>query len=122
MIKKVDRNKKRQKRHLRMRNHIQGTPERPRLNVFRSASNIFVQVIDDTKGVTLVSASSIDKDLKEKAEGLNKTETAKMIGQEVAKKSLAKGIETVVFDRGGYLYHGRVKSLADGAREGGLKF
>ncbi|HAE41571.1 MAG TPA: 50S ribosomal protein L18 [Clostridiales bacterium] len=122
MIKKIDRNKNRQKRHYKMRNKIQGTPERPRLNVFRSSSNIFVQVIDDTKGLTIAAASTLDKDIKEKVNGLNKTEAAKIVGQEIAKKSIDKGIEAVVFDRGGYLYHGRVKSLADGARESGLKF
>ncbi|MDP3388017.1 MAG: 50S ribosomal protein L18 [Eubacteriales bacterium] len=122
MIKKIDRNKNRQKRHYKMRNKIQGTPERPRLNVFRSSSNIFVQVIDDTKGVTIAAASTLDNDIKEKVSGLNKTEAAKIVGQEIAKKSIDKGIEAVVFDRGGYLYHGRVKSLADGARESGLKF
>lgn len=122
MIKKIDRNKNRQKRHYKMRNKIQGTPERPRLNVFRSSSNIFVQVIDDTKGLTIAAASTLDKDIKEKVNGLNKTEAAKIVGQEIAKKSIEKGIEAVVFDRGGYLYHGRVKSLADGARESGLKF
>jgi len=105
-----------------MRNKIQGTPERPRLNVFRSSSNIFVQVIDDTKGVTIAAASTLDNDIKGKVSGLNKTEAAKIVGQEIAKKSIDKGIEAVVFDRGGYLYHGRVKSLADGARESGLKF
>lgn len=122
MIKKTNRNKNRQKRHYKMRNKIQGTPERPRLNVFRSSSNIFVQVIDDTKGVTIAAASTLDNDIKEKVSGLNKTEAAKIVGQEIAKKSKDKGIEAVVFDRGGYLYHGRVKSLADGARESGLKF
>jgi large subunit ribosomal protein L18 len=122
MIKKINRNKNRQKRHYKMRNKIQGTPERPRLNVFRSSSNIFVQVIDDTKGVTIAAASTLDNEIKEKVSGLNKTEAAKIVGQEIAKKSIDKGIEAVVFDRGGYLYHGRVKSLADGARESGLKF
>ncbi|MBV1758760.1 MAG: 50S ribosomal protein L18 [Dethiosulfatibacter sp.] len=122
MIKKINRNKNRQKRHYKMRNKIQGTPERPRLNVFRSSSNIFAQVIDDIKGVTIAAASTLDNDIKEKVSGLNKTEAAKIVGQEIAKKSKDKGIEAVVFDRGGYLYHGRVKSLADGARESGLKF
>lgn len=122
MINKVDRNQKRKKRHLRLRNNIVGTPERPRLNVFRSSSNIYAQVIDDINGVTLASSSTLDKDIKETVNGLIKTEAAKIIGQQVAKRALEKGIETVVFDRGGYLYHGRVKSLADGAREGGLKF
>ncbi|SHJ66578.1 LSU ribosomal protein L18P [Dethiosulfatibacter aminovorans DSM 17477] len=122
MIKKVNKNKKRQKRHMRLRNKIQGTPERPRLNVFRSSKNIYAQVIDDSQGFTIASASSNDKEIIEKINGLNKTEAAKIVGQEVAKKAMDKGIETVIFDRGGYLYHGRVKSLADGARESGLKF
>lgn len=120
--KKVNKNKKRQKRHMRMRNKIQGTPERPRLNVFRSSTNIYAQVIDDSQGFTIASASSKDKEITEKINGLNKTEAAKIVGQEVAKKAMEKGVETVIFDRGGYLYHGRVKSLADGARESGLKF
>ena len=122
MIKKVNKNKKRQKRHMRMRNKIQGTPERPRLNIFRSSKNIYAQVIDDSQGFTVASASSKDKEIIEKINGLNKTEAAKIVGQEVAKKAMDKGVETVIFDRGGYLYHGRVKSLADGARESGLKF
>jgi large subunit ribosomal protein L18 len=122
MIKKVNKNKKRQKRHMRLRNKIQGTPERPRLNIFRSSMNIYAQVIDDTKGFTIASASSKDKEIAEKINGLNKTEAAKIVGQEVAKKAMEKGIDTVIFDRGGYLYHGRVKSLANGARESGLKF
>jgi len=122
MIKKVNKNKNRQKRHMRMRNKIQGTPERPRLNVFRSSTNIYAQVIDDSQGFTVASASSKDKEIIEKINGLNKTEAAKIVGQEVAKKAMDKGVETVIFDRGGYLYHGRVKSLADGARESGLKF
>lgn len=122
MIKKVNKNKNRQKRHMRMRNKIQGTPERPRLNVFRSSKNIYAQVIDDSQGFTVASASSNDKEIIEKINGLNKTEAAKIVGQEVAKKAMEKGVETVIFDRGGYLYHGRVKSLADGARESGLKF
>ena len=122
MIKKVNKNKKRQKRHMRMRNKIQGTPARPRLNIFRSSTNIYAQVIDDSQGFTIASASSKDKEITEKINGLNKTEAAKIVGQEVAKKAMEKGVETVIFDRGGYLYHGRVKSLADGARESGLKF
>lgn len=122
MIKKVNKNKNRQKRHMRMRNKIQGTPERPRLNIFRSSNNIYAQVIDDSQGFTITSASSKDKEITEKINGLNKTEAAKIVGQEVAKKAMEKGVETVIFDRGGYLYHGRVKSLADGARESGLKF
>ena len=110
---------RRQRIKYRIKKTVSGTPERPRLVVFRSNSEIYAQVIDDTKGVTLVAASSRDKDLK--ATG-TKTEKAKQVGEAIAKKALAAGIETISFDRGGYLYHGRVKSLAEGAREGGLKF
>ena len=119
MFNKQDKNKARQKRHLRVRNHISGTAERPRLNVFRSLSNIYAQVIDDVNGVTLVSASSNDKDFN--AYGGN-IEAAKAVGAAVAKRALEKGITEVVFDRGGYVYHGRVAALADAAREAGLKF
>lgn len=108
------------RRHARVRKKISGTPERPRLNVFRSLKNIYAQIIDDENGVTLVAASSLDKELKEEY-GSNK-ETAQKVGELIAKKALEKGIEDVVFDRGGYVYHGRVASLADGARKGGLKF
>ena len=110
---------RRQRIKYRIKKTVSGTPERPRLVVFRSNSEIYAQIIDDTKGVTLVAASSRDKDLK--ATG-TKTEKAKQVGQAIAKKALAAGIESISFDRGGYLYHGRVKSLAEGAREGGLKF
>ena len=110
---------RRQRIKYRIKKTVSGTPERPRLVVFRSNSEIYAQIIDDTKGVTLVAASSRDKDLK--ASG-TKTEKAKQVGEAIAKKALAAGIETISFDRGGYLYHGRVKSLAEGAREGGLKF
>ena len=103
----------------RIKKTVSGTAQKPRLAVFRSNSEIYAQIIDDTKGVTLVAASSRDKDLK--ASG-TKTEKAKQVGEAIAKKALAAGIETISFDRGGYLYHGRVKSLAEGAREGGLKF
>jgi len=119
MIKRPNTNAQRMKRHKRVRAKISGTPEMPRLNVFRSEANIYAQVIDDTKGVTLVSASSLDKAIE--GYGGNKT-AAEAVGKLVAERALAHGIETVVFDRGGYLYHGRVKALADGAREGGLKF
>ena len=102
-----------------MRGKVSGTPERPRLNVFRSNSNIYAQVIDDVNGVTLASASTLDKDF-EGATG--NAEAAKKVGLKVAERALAKGIESVVFDRGGYVYHGRVAALAEGAREGGLKF
>ena len=110
---------RRQRIKFRIKKIVSGTAQKPRLVVFRSNSEIYVQVIDDTKGVTLVAASSRDKDLK--ATG-TKTEKAKQVGQAIAKKALAAGIESISFDRGGYLYHGRVKSLAEGAREGGLKF
>ncbi len=119
MFVKEDRNKARQKRHLRVRNHISGTAERPRLNVFRSLSNIYAQVIDDVNGVTLVSASTKDKDFKNYGGNI---EAAKAVGEAVAKRALEKGITEVVFDRGGYVYHGRVAALAEAAREAGLKF
>ena len=119
MIKRPDTNAQRLKRHKRVRAKISGTPERPRLSVFRSEKNIYAQVIDDVAGNTLVSASSVEKDFE--GSGGNK-EAAKKVGRLVAERALAKGIEEVVFDRGGYIYHGRVKELADGAREGGLKF
>lgn len=119
MITKPDSNKARLKRHARVRSKVSGTPECPRLDVFRSAKHIYVQVIDDVNGVTLVSASTVEKDFG--AYGGNK-EAAKKVGELVAKRALEKGIENVVFDRGGYIYHGRVKELAEGAREGGLKF
>ncbi|MFC4652939.1 50S ribosomal protein L18 [Lactococcus nasutitermitis] len=116
MISKPDKNKLRQKRHTRVRGKISGTAERPRLNIFRSNTNIYAQVIDDVAGVTLASASSLKI-----AEG-TKSEQAKKVGELVAKAATAKGIEDVIFDRGGYLYHGRVQALAEGAREAGLKF
>ena len=119
MVKKPDSNKARIKRHNRVRNKISGTPERPRLNVFRSAKHIYAQLIDDISGVTLVAASSLEKDFE--GNGGNK-EAAKKVGQMIAKKAVDKGISEVVFDRSGYLYHGRVAELAEGAREGGLQF
>ena len=119
MFVKEDKNKARQKRHLRVRNHIIGTAERPRLNVFRSLSNIYAQVIDDKKGVTLVSASSQDKGFENYGGNI---EAAKAVGEAVAKRALEQGITEVVFDRGGYDYHGRVAALAEAAREAGLKF
>ena len=109
----------RKQRHARVRGKISGTPERPRLCVFRSESNIYAQAIDDVNGNTLVSASSVEKDFE--GNGGNK-EGARKVGEMIAQAAKAKGIENVVFDRGGYLYHGRVQELADGAREGGLKF
>lgn len=122
MSKKLSKNQIRQRRHIRVRKHISGTPERPRLNVFRSLSNIYAQVIDDTTGKTLVSASSLDSAVKEKNVYGGNVEAAKEVGKLVAEKALAAGITTVVFDRGGYVYHGRVKELADAAREAGLNF
>ena len=119
MIKRPDTNAQRLKRHKRVRGKISGTPERPRLNVFRSETNIYAQIIDDVAGKTLVSASSLDKAIK--GSGSN-CEGAKKVGLLVAERAKAAGITTVVFDRGGYVYHGRVQALADGAREGGLKF
>lgn len=120
MIKKVSRNEARQARHARIRKKVSGTNEIPRLNVFRSAKHISVQIIDDEKGVTLVSASSMDKDLKLTNGG--NIEAAKKVGEAIAKKATKAGIKQVVFDRGGYLYHGRVEALADAARENGLEF
>jgi len=117
MINRPNTNAQRLKRHKRVRAKISGTAQRPRLNVFRSEKNIYAQVIDDVNGVTLCSASSLKLD----GNGGNKT-AAREVGKAVAKAALAKGIEEVVFDRGGYLYHGRVAELAEGAREGGLKF
>jgi hypothetical protein len=118
---KKSKNAIRVKRHWRLRKHINGTAERPRLNVFRSLSHIYAQVIDDRNGVTLASASSLDKEIKGQNNGGN-VEGAKLVGALVAKRALEKGITAVVFDRGGYLYHGRVAALAAAAREAGLKF
>ena len=119
MVSKKDSNKARLKRHQRVRSKVSGTAQRPRLDVFRSAKNIYAQVIDDVAGVTLVSASTVEKDFTEY--GGNK-DAAKKVGLMIAERCKAKCIENVVFDRGGYLYHGRVKELAEGAREGGLQF
>lgn len=119
MVKKPNSNEARLKRHRRVRGKISGTPERPRLNVFRSSKHIYAQIIDDVNGVTLVAASSMDKDFE--GNGGNK-DAARKVGQAIAKLAIEKKIEEVVFDRGGYLYHGRIAELADGARESGLKF
>ena len=127
MISKIEKNAVRQRRHARVRKTITGTAETPRMNVYRSLNHIYVQIIDDRAGnekggVTLAAASTMDKAVKEKIQGLNKTDAAKVVGAAVAEKAMAKGVQAVVFDRGGYLYTGRVKAVADGAREAGLKF
>lgn len=120
MIKKVERNKLRVKKHKRIRNKISGTASRPRLSVYRSLTNIFAQIIDDVNGTTLVSASTIEKSAK--VENGSNIEAATLIGKRIAEKAKEKGIEEVVFDRSGYVYTGRIKALADAAREAGLKF
>ena len=119
MVSKINKNAMRLKRHVRVRGKVSGTPERPRLNVFRSNANIYAQIIDDVNGVTLVAANTLEKDF-EGATG--NIEAAKKVGAVLAERAKAKGIEEVVFDRGGYVYHGRVAALAEGAREAGLKF
>jgi large subunit ribosomal protein L18 len=120
MITKLDKNATRKKRHARVRAKLSGTSARPRLNVFRSNQHIYAQVIDDMNGVTLASASTLDKELN--LESTSNVEAAKKIGELVAKRAVEKGISAVVFDRGGYLYHGRIQALADAARENGLQF
>ena len=119
MVQNIDKKAMRLKRHVRVRGKISGTPERPRLNVFRSNANIYAQIIDDVNGVTLVAANTLEKDF-EGATG--NVEAAKKVGTVLAERAKAKGIEQVVFDRGGYIFHGRVAALAEGAREAGLKF
>lgn len=119
MVNKADTNKARLRRHKRVRGKVAGTAERPRLNVFRSSTNIYAQIIDDTKGHTLCAASTLEKGFEGK--GSNK-EAARKVGKLIAEKAAEKGITNVVFDRGGYIFHGRVKELAEGAREGGLNF
>ena len=122
MIKKIDKNQERLRRHTRVRKKISGTAETPRLSVYRSLNHIYVQVIDDVKGVTLCSASTMEKEVKGEIKDKPKTEAAKLVGKKVAERALKKGVKTVVFDRGGYLYTGRVQAVADGAREAGLNF
>lgn len=121
MYTRFDRNAARKRRHARIRAKVSGTPERPRLNVFRSNQHIYAQVIDDTKGFTLAAASTLDPEIKALPGGLT-VEKAAAVGRLVGQRALAKGVTKVVFDRGGYMYHGRVKALADGAREAGLDF
>ena len=127
MISKIDKNSVRQRRHVRVRKSITGTAETPRMNVYRSLNHIYVQVIDDRAGnakggITIAAASTMDKAVKEQIAGLSKTDAAKVVGTVVAQRAMEKGVTAVVFDRGGYLYTGRVKAVADGAREAGLKF
>ena len=127
MITKIDKNAVRQRRHARVRKNVTGTAETPRMNVYRSLNHIYVQVIDDRAGnekggITIAAASTMDKAVKEQIAGLSKTEAAKVVGTVVAQRAMEKGVTAVVFDRGGYLYTGRVKAVADGAREAGLKF
>ena len=127
MISKIDKNAVRQRRHARVIKTVTGTAETPRMNVYRSLNHIYVQVIDDRAGnakggITLAAASTMDKAVKEQIAGLSKTDAAKVVGQVAAQRALEKGVTAVVFDRGGYLYTGRVKAVADGAREAGLKF
>jgi len=122
MITKGDKNKARLKRHLRVRKKIEGTTVRPRLNIFRSAKHMYAQIIDDVQGITLVSASTQDKDLKGQVASGGNVEAARKVGELIAQRAKEKGVDKVVFDRGGYLYHGRVQALADAAREAGLEF
>ncbi|MFE5324581.1 50S ribosomal protein L18 [Paenibacillus sp. NPDC056579] len=122
MITKGDKNKARLKRHLRVRKKIQGTTERPRLNIFRSSKHMYAQLIDDVKGVTIASASTQDKELKDSIGNGGNVEAARKVGALIAERAKNNGVEQVVFDRGGYLYHGRVQALADAAREAGLEF
>lgn len=122
MLRKGSKNEARQKRHLRMRKKVVGTAERPRLNVYRSLSNIYAQIIDDKTGTTIVAASTLDKELRTSVEYGGNLGAAKAVGEAIAKRAIEKGIKQVVFDRGGYIYHGRVAALADAAREAGLEF
>lgn len=122
MIKKLDRNKVRLRKHARVRLRINGTPERPRLAIFRSNTNMYAQIIDDVNGVTLVASSTLDASIKAEFSYGGNVAAAAAIGKQIAERALEKNIETVVFDRGGYVYHGRVKAVAEAAREAGLKF
>lgn len=122
MFRKNSRNELRKKRHMRIRNKVSGTPERPRLNVFRSLKNIYAQIIDDLNGQTLVSVSSLDPEVKGDNGKTGNIDTARQVGEVLARRALDNDIREVIFDRGGYRYHGRVKALAEGARENGLKF
>lgn len=122
MFKKANRNLIRKKRHFRVRNKVSGTAERPRLNVYRSLNNMYAQIINDENGQTIVAASSLDKEIKSQGQVAGNKNAAKLVGELIAKRALEKGIKSVTFDRGGYIYHGRVQALAEGAREAGLDF
>ncbi len=122
MVRKESRQKIRVKKHRRMRNHLSGTTLRPRLAVFRSNNHMYAQIIDDTVGKTLVAASTLEKDVKAEIEKTNNVDAAAYVGTVIAKRAIEKGIKAVVFDRGGYIYHGKIKALADAAREAGLEF
>ncbi len=122
MINKIDKNEERLRRHVRVRKKISGTAETPRFDVYRSLNHIYVQIIDDVNGVTIASASTLEKELKSAVADMTKTAAAKEVGKKAAERALAKGVKQVVFDRGGYLYTGRVKAVADGARDAGLNF
>ena len=122
MVRKESRQKIRVKKHRRMRNHLSGTTQRPRLAVFRSNNHMYAQIIDDTVGKTLVAASTLEKDVKAEIEKTNNVDAAAYVGTVIAKRAIEKGIKAVVFDRGGYIYHGKIKALADAAREAGLEF
>jgi large subunit ribosomal protein L18 len=122
MVKTAHKEAARKRRHRRVRKRVIGTSQRPRFNIFRSLKHIYAQVIDDTRGHTLAAASTLDAELRDKVKGLSKTEQAKLVGELLAKRALERGVQKVAFDRGGYKYHGRVKSLAEAAREGGLEF
>lgn len=122
MLVKVSRNEARKVRHLRVRRKVRGTAERPRLSVFRSHKHMYAQIIDDDRGHTLVAASTLDPEVRQKVESTGTVEAARVVGEVLAARAKAKGIDRVVFDRGGYLYHGRVAALAEGARAGGLEF
>ena len=122
MFKRIDKQKNRKARHIRNRKNLSGTSEKPRLNVYKSNANIYAQIIDDAHGKTLVSASTLEKDIKSGLENTSNKEAAKVVGKAIGEKAVKLGIEEVVFDRSGYLYHGKIKELADSAREAGLKF
>ncbi|HLJ58922.1 MAG TPA: 50S ribosomal protein L18 [bacterium] len=122
MIKHKDRNEARQRRHLRIRRGVRGTADRPRLSVFRSLAHMYVQIVDDGEGRTLATASTLDPEIRAQAAAANKSAACKIVGQLIARRAQERGVRRVVFDRGGYLYHGRVRAVAEGAREGGLEF